>query len=131
MVQMYTGILMKISHVLLGFSSFVLSLAAPCVPTYVVATTNCDTSITTVTWDSARGASRYIVQGNSTLGNHSTCTNTDTTCSFANLECGQNYTITVTAEDNNCTSLTSAPINVTTGTDHRVFFIYTIGMWVI
>ncbi|XP_056304665.1 uncharacterized protein LOC130216807 [Danio aesculapii] len=87
---------------------------APCVPTYVVATTNCDTSITTVTWDSARGASKYIVQGNNTLGKHSTCSNTDTTCSFADLECGQNYTITVTAEDNNCTSLTSTPINVTT-----------------
>ncbi|XP_016331309.1 uncharacterized protein LOC107680061 [Sinocyclocheilus anshuiensis] len=86
---------------------------APCMPTYVVATTNCDTSITTVTWDSARGASSYTVHAMSTWGRNSTCTSTDTTCSFADLDCGQNYTITVTAEDDNCVSLTSAPITVT------------------
>ncbi|KAF4097010.1 hypothetical protein G5714_022979 [Onychostoma macrolepis] len=87
---------------------------APCVPTFVVATTNCDTSITTVTWDSARGASSYTVHAVSTSGRNSTCTNTDTTCSIPDLDCGQNYTITVTAEDDNCVSLTSAPITVTT-----------------
>uniref|UniRef100_A0A8C1XZZ6 Fibronectin type-III domain-containing protein n=1 Tax=Cyprinus carpio TaxID=7962 RepID=A0A8C1XZZ6_CYPCA len=86
---------------------------APCMPTFVVATTNCD-SITTVSWDSARGASSYTVHAVSTSGHNSTCTNTDTTCSFPDLDCGQNYTITVTAEDDNCVSLTSAPITVTT-----------------
>lgn len=96
-----------------------LSLSAPCVPTFVVATTNCDTSITTVAWDSARGASSYTVHAVSTSGRNSTCTNTDTTCSFPDLDCGQNYTITVTTEDDNCVSLTSAPITVTTGTGHR------------
>ncbi|KTF75017.1 hypothetical protein cypCar_00024381 [Cyprinus carpio] len=87
---------------------------APCMPTYVVATTDCSTSITTVSWDSARGASSYTVYAVSTWGSNSTCTNTDTTCSFPDLDCGQNYTITVTAEDDNCVSLTSAPISVTT-----------------
>ncbi|KAL1249579.1 hypothetical protein QQF64_020584 [Cirrhinus molitorella] len=87
---------------------------APCVPTFVVATTNCDTSITTITWDSASGASSYTVHAVSSWGHNSTCTSTDTTCSFSDLDCGQNYTITVTAEDDNCMSLTSAPIAVTT-----------------
>ncbi|XP_055044899.2 uncharacterized protein fndc7b [Misgurnus anguillicaudatus] len=86
---------------------------APCVPTYVVATTNCDTSITTVTWDSARGASSYTVHAVSTWGHSTICTSTDTTCAFSDLACGQNYTITVTAEDNSCVSLASAPITVT------------------
>ncbi|XP_026097187.1 fibronectin type III domain-containing protein 7-like [Carassius auratus] len=83
-------------------------------PTYVVATKNCGTSITTVTWDSARGASSYTVNAVSTWGSNRTCYNTDSSCSFPDLDCGQNYTITVTAEDDNCVSLTSAPITVTT-----------------
>ncbi|XP_051736758.1 fibronectin type III domain-containing protein 7-like [Ctenopharyngodon idella] len=87
---------------------------APCVPTYVVATTDCETAITTVSWDSARGASSYTVHAVNTRGNNSTCTSTDTTCSFSDLDCGQNYTLTVTAEDSSCVSLTSAPITVTT-----------------
>ncbi|XP_043081301.1 serine-rich adhesin for platelets [Puntigrus tetrazona] len=87
---------------------------APCVPNFVVATTNCDTSITTVTWDSARGANSYTVHAVSTTGQNGTCTNTDTTCSLPQLDCGQNYTITVTAEDDTCVGVTSAPITVTT-----------------
>ncbi|XP_077060714.1 uncharacterized protein fndc7b [Siphateles boraxobius] len=87
---------------------------APCVPTYVVATTDCETSITTVTWDPARGASIYTVHAVSARANNRTCTNIDTSCSFSDLDCGQNYTITVTAEDGNCVSLASAPITVTT-----------------
>lgn len=92
-----------------------MSLAAPCVPTFVVATTDCDTSITTVSWDSARGANWYTVHAVSTSGHNTICTNTDTTCAFSDLQCGQNYTITVTPEDDNCVSLTSVPISVTTG----------------
>ncbi|XP_057183469.1 G surface protein, allelic form 156-like [Triplophysa rosa] len=88
---------------------------APCVPTFIVATTDCDTSITTVSWDSARGASRYTVHAVSTSGHSTICPNTDTTCAFSDLQCGQTYTITVTAEDDNCVSLTSVPITVITG----------------
>ncbi|XP_051515678.1 uncharacterized protein LOC127418869 [Myxocyprinus asiaticus] len=95
-------------------TSFSLN-TAPCVPTYVVATTNCDTSMTTVTWDSAPGVSSYTVLAVSTWGQNSTCTNTDSTCSFSDLECGQNYTITVTAKDDSCVTSASVPITVTTG----------------
>ncbi|XP_067303573.1 fibronectin [Pseudorasbora parva] len=87
---------------------------APCMPTFVEAQTDCYTSITTVTWDSARGASSYTVHAVTDGEYNSTCTSADTHCSFSDLDCGQNYTMTVTAEDNSCVSLTSAPITVTT-----------------
>ncbi|KAL2090270.1 hypothetical protein ACEWY4_014958 [Coilia grayii] len=90
---------------------------APCVPTRVEGRVSCDTDITTVTWDSARGASSYTVYASSSSGHNTTCANHDAYCAFgsSDLQCGQDYTIVVEAHHDDCVSLTSQPINISTG----------------
>ncbi|XP_053096527.1 uncharacterized protein LOC113530559 [Pangasianodon hypophthalmus] len=88
---------------------------APCIPTRVTANYNCDTSITSVTWDIARGADNYVVYAVGSQGYKSNCSTTDTGCDFLDLRCGQNYNITVVAERGGCRSQPSQPYTVSTG----------------
>ncbi|KAK2835181.1 hypothetical protein Q5P01_015665 [Channa striata] len=71
---------------------------APCVPSHLTARVDCQTGITTVTWDVAHGAMSYT-----------------TYCDFPNLACGQDYNITVVARHESCNSLVSESITATTG----------------
>ncbi|XP_071342815.1 uncharacterized protein [Trachinotus anak] len=88
---------------------------APCVPTHLTARVDCQTGITVVTWDSARGATSYTVYARGSLGHNAQCNNTDTNCDFPNLACGQDYNITVVARRDSCVSLVSESITATTG----------------
>ncbi|XP_044055462.1 uncharacterized protein LOC122877670 [Siniperca chuatsi] len=88
---------------------------APCVPTHLTAQVDCQTGITVVTWDAARGATAYTVYARGNLGHNAECNSTDTNCDFLNLACGQDYSITVVARHDSCVSLVSASINATTG----------------
>lgn len=92
---------------------FSLTLA-PCVPKHLTAQVDCQTGITTVTWDAASGATSYIVYAHSSVDNQE-CNSTDTNCEFSSLVCGENYSITVVARHDFCISLVSDPISVTTG----------------
>lgn len=94
---------------------FSLSPPAPCVPTHVTARVDCQTGITSVTWDSARGAKSYTVFAWGSLGHNATCNGTDTNCNFLSLACGQVYNITVLARHDSCVSLISESISVSTG----------------
>ncbi|KAI3368520.1 hypothetical protein L3Q82_025527 [Scortum barcoo] len=87
---------------------------APCVPTHLTARVDCQTGITVVTWDTARGATSYTVYAQGSLGHKAECNSTDTNCDFPNLACGQDYTITVVARHDSCVSLVSASISATT-----------------
>ncbi|KAK9519631.1 hypothetical protein VZT92_022346 [Zoarces viviparus] len=89
--------------------------AAPCVPTHLTAEVDCQTGVTMVTWDPARGAKSYTVYARGDLGHNAECNSTDTNCDFPNLACGQDYAITVAARHDSCVSLVSEPINATTG----------------
>ncbi|XP_029988577.1 fibronectin-like [Sphaeramia orbicularis] len=88
---------------------------APCVPTHVIARVDCDTGITSVTWDPARGATSYTVFAHGNLGHYAECNSTDTNCNFPNLACGQDYNITVMARHSTCNSLISETTTATTG----------------
>ncbi|XP_017343677.1 uncharacterized protein LOC108276481 [Ictalurus punctatus] len=88
---------------------------APCIPTNVIARYNCDTSIISVTWDTARGADSYVVYAVSSQGYKSNCSTIDTGCNISDLRCGQDYNITVVAEHGGCRSQPSQPFTVSTG----------------
>ncbi|KAI5609206.1 hypothetical protein C0J50_6208 [Silurus asotus] len=88
---------------------------APCTPTHVKATYDCDTSITVVMWDIARGAENYIVYAVSNQGYSTNFSTVDTTCNLRDLRCGQVYSITVVAERGGCRSQPSQPFTVSTG----------------
>lgn len=77
---------------------------------------DCETNIAVVTWDSALGGESYVVSAWGDRGYNSTCVNTDTTCSFSDLVCGQNYNITVVARNaDQCSGPPSQTISVSTG----------------
>ncbi|CAJ1061142.1 uncharacterized protein LOC117806306 [Xyrichtys novacula] len=88
---------------------------APCVPKHPTARVDCVTGITSVTWDTAPGATNYAVYAQGDLGHYDECNNTDTNCYFRRLPCGQNYSITVVARHESCISLVSETIYVMTG----------------
>ena len=75
---------------------------------------SCSSNIATVTWDGSYGAVAYTVVaiGN---GHSATCNSTMPTCDLSTLNCGQNYTITVSAEHVNCSSGSSPPVEIHTG----------------
>ncbi|XP_034531079.1 uncharacterized protein LOC117806306 [Notolabrus celidotus] len=88
---------------------------APCVPTLPVAYVDCQTGITSITWDSAFGATSYTIYAHGNLGHHAERNSTDTNYNFPDLPCGQNYSITVMARHETCVSLASQTIYVSTG----------------
>ncbi|GAA6076390.1 uncharacterized protein LOC113651476 [Tachysurus ichikawai] len=96
-------------------SSSVDLITAPCVPTYVTAMYDCDTSITSVRWDLTRGAGKYVVYAVGSQGYKSNFSTTDTAFDFSDLRCGQDYNITVVAENSACRSQPSLPFTVSTG----------------
>ncbi|XP_043942820.1 uncharacterized protein LOC122814297 [Protopterus annectens] len=77
---------------------------APCVPQNVISKVNCPTGIVVVSWKSSPGAMYYITNALGSRGHSTLCNTTDTTCSLRDLLCGQTYSFTVTAYDENCNS---------------------------
>lgn len=89
--------------------------AVPCVPQQVEAQVVCETGAVSVSWEPSKGASSYttIAQGNG--GYASTCNSSHATCLFNDLLCGLNYSITVRASDETCSSAGSAAMLLNTG----------------
>lgn len=96
-------------------SSLAVSLAVPCVPQQVEAQVVCDSGAVAVSWEPSKGASSYtaVAQGNG--GYASSCNSSETTCQFDDLPCGLNYSVTVTASGETCSSAGSAAVELNTG----------------
>ncbi|KAJ8279126.1 hypothetical protein COCON_G00061920 [Conger conger] len=90
-------------------------LTAPCVPSFVEAKLDCKTGISLVTWDSTLGATSYLVEAFGSWGHNTSCSSSETLCSMDDLECGQDYNITVTALHDTCRGLASETVIITTG----------------
>lgn len=88
---------------------------APCVATDVASSYDCQSGITLVTWNAASGATLYTVEAKGNLGHTDVCQNSDTSCYFTRLACGQNYNITVQTKNSVCTSAVSETAFTTTG----------------
>lgn len=89
--------------------------AVPCVPQNVRAKFDCDTKQVDVTWETSSGALSYSAVAQGSGGFSSICNTNDTWCTFNNLGCGMNYSFTVLALDDKCSSLESVPIEIHTG----------------
>lgn len=74
----------------------------------------CESGAVAVSWEPSRGASSYtsVAQGNG--GYASTCNSSVTTCLFEDLLCGLNYSISVIASDETCTSAGSSAVDINT-----------------
>ncbi|XP_069593413.1 uncharacterized protein [Ranitomeya imitator] len=77
----------------------------PCPPQILEAYASCDNNSGFVQWEMSRNARSYsaVVEGVNTLA----CNTTNTRCETPELECGQNYTVSVWAEDGTCTGQNS------------------------
>jgi len=96
-----------------------LRVPAPCVPTLVLVDVDCETGAVAVSWEASHGAVLYnvVAHGN---GGYSMMQDTNATTSvFDALPCGLNYTITVRAMNEACSSAESAPVQVHTGNPAR------------
>lgn len=57
----------------------------------------------------------YIANANHSNGSQRSCTSMGTNCLIEGLECGQNYSVSVTATNFKCNSSISAAVAITTG----------------
>uniref|UniRef100_A0A3Q2E2M1 Fibronectin type-III domain-containing protein n=1 Tax=Cyprinodon variegatus TaxID=28743 RepID=A0A3Q2E2M1_CYPVA len=94
-------------------SSIVTTKTAPCDPANVAASLNCLSDVVTVTWSASAGADQYTVLAEAS-GHVDSCNSTGTSCELTELQCGENYTVTVLAGDTMCNSSILAKTNVLT-----------------
>ncbi|XP_056379485.1 uncharacterized protein LOC130275479 isoform X3 [Hyla sarda] len=87
-------------------------VTVPCAPITVSATTDCNTHSTLVQWDYSEGAVRYIAQAKASDGSEYSCESYNLHCHFNELPCSQTYTVYVTADNYQCMSPYSPPVEV-------------------
>ncbi|XP_069798452.1 fibronectin type III domain-containing protein 7-like [Narcine bancroftii] len=89
-------------------------MGAPCSPQNASAHLDCDTHTTTVWWELSDGAVFYTAIAEGMEGDRYSCNATEANCEIMGLPCGQMYSITVLAMDENCTSLPSPAFEIQT-----------------
>lgn len=106
-------------------SSWIYSVSylfpAPCSPQSLAAETDCGSNSLLVSWNSSFGASSYTAKVMGPHGFSETCSSSDLSCSFFNLQCATQYSITVASKNNRCTS---APIQTTITTGVIYIYLY-------
>ncbi|XP_031756904.1 uncharacterized protein LOC100492420 isoform X1 [Xenopus tropicalis] len=109
--QVYTSTVSGISTQCRSLESLPTTITTvPCQPQNVTATIDCTASVATVSWDIAPGALRYSATLQASGGEILMCNSTELGCQVKNLQCGQIYTVTVTAFNEWCQSASSSPI---------------------
>ncbi|XP_045905931.1 receptor-type tyrosine-protein phosphatase beta [Micropterus dolomieu] len=83
-------------------SSAVQLNTVPCVPLHVTAAMVCSNNTGIVSWEQGEGVSSYMVQAFGPNGNKAMCNSTVNSCQLSNMQCGQLYNLTVTAQDGRC-----------------------------
>ncbi|KAM9324544.1 uncharacterized protein PAF06_000603 [Gastrophryne carolinensis] len=80
----------------------------PCPPQILSAYAACDNNSGIIQWDGSQNAHSFMALVNGV--NSLSCNTSDTSCEIAALTCGQNYTVTVQAEDGKCTGKPSTEV---------------------
>ncbi|XP_056336881.1 uncharacterized protein fndc7rs1 [Danio aesculapii] len=85
----------------------VIFQSSPCTPVHLQTYAECNNRVGSVSWGSSEGAIMYKATAVGRDRHQHLCTTTDTSCTWTDLHCGLIYTITVTANNNQCTSASS------------------------
>lgn len=80
----------------------------PCAPGNLSVSYNM--SVAKVTWHAARGGSSYSVQAVTDRGLTAACNTSGTECFINGLQCGQIYSVTVTAQNRACNNTVMSEI---------------------
>uniref|UniRef100_A0A3Q2W6E4 Fibronectin type-III domain-containing protein n=1 Tax=Haplochromis burtoni TaxID=8153 RepID=A0A3Q2W6E4_HAPBU len=99
-----------------SFTGFTLSsnlslyvfILGPCKPIGVSASQDCLTSIAVVTWQPSNGSDVYTATMQTDTGVSKMCMSDTNQCSFLDLMCGQNFSVSVTASNQQC-DVTAGP----------------------
>ena len=75
----------------------------------------CTNNTVAVNWQHSPDAFSYEVMATGRDGNVKNCTTNDTSCHLTDMQCAQNYTITVTPFSKHCKGLDSYPLSYVTG----------------
>lgn len=75
---------------------------------------DCSSGVATVSWSPSPGGNDYTVLAEAN-GYMDSCHSTGVSCELTQLQCGEDYMVTVLAGDGKCNSSLLAKTNVTTG----------------
>lgn len=104
------------------------SVSAPCAVQHVHNTLNCSTNMLTINWEPGSMPVNYSATALAGDGTAVRCMTEDSRCMMANLQCGQQYTVTVKAISSTCEGSSSVPEIVNSGkfvsSRHRADHIY-------
>lgn len=92
---------------------FSLFFSDPCVPQNLEASVNCDSKVVSLSWDASNGTKMYMVSAEGGYRSIGLTTNA-TTAYFSDFICGQNYSLTVTPQNQQCLGSASAPASIQT-----------------
>ncbi|XP_014840249.1 PREDICTED: uncharacterized protein LOC106916456 [Poecilia mexicana] len=80
----------------------------PCVPRDVVTSAQCKFNSGSVSWTPGDGAESYVARATGLDGHTHLCATNTTSCSWTDLHCGEQYTVVVAAEADNCTRMSNS-----------------------
>lgn len=90
-------------------------LSAPCAVESVLNTLNCSTNILTISWAPGSMPLNYSATALAGDGTTLRCMTKDSSCTMPNLQCGQQYNVTIKAISSTCEGQTSVPKMVNSG----------------
>ncbi|TKS74220.1 Fibronectin type III domain-containing protein 7 [Collichthys lucidus] len=82
---------------------------APCIPQMVESHMNCTIKVATMSWNASETATSYIATAQTNSGHKMEVSTNVTWTFFSELQCGQEYFLSVQASDSECTSQPSQP----------------------
>lgn len=77
---------------------------APCIPRHLTTYVQCQSTVGSVSWGPSDGAKSYVAAATGLDGHTHLCLSNTTSCTWNKLHCGEEYTVVVRAQDDNCTS---------------------------
>lgn len=93
-----------------------LLLSVICPPMSVAGVTTCGNNDITVSWDpSPESGANYFIHSQEDNGTSANFSTSQTSHVLTGLQCGELYTLTVAASDNECSSVFSTPTQTETG----------------
>lgn len=95
---------------------FLPPLLAPCAIQNVQSSLNCTTNILTTSWVPGAVPMNYSATALARNGTRVHCTTEDAACAMTNLQCGEQYSVTVKAISSTCEGQSSVPEIVHSGT---------------
>lgn len=95
--------------------TWVLCLSGPCPPTGISTMQDCLSAIVMVTWQASNGSDYYTASMQTDSGISNMCMSDSNECSVPGLTCGHNFSVSVTASNQQCNITSSQTTSLQSG----------------